>query len=220
MRTDTSGEAATLVSVNVGVVREVLFHGEVRTTGIWKDPVPGPVTLHTLGAEGDQQADRINHGGTNKAVYAYAVEDAAWWQDQLGIPIPPGTFGENLTVVGMTMNDALIGERWRVGGAVVQVTQPRFPCWKLGLRMNDSRFTKRFLDAGRAGAYLSVVQEGVVAAGDEVVRISRPGHSLTVGLVAYLNHADRPKALQLLEAAERGSEPEQLDELVLRAGVA
>jgi MOSC domain-containing protein YiiM len=218
VRTDTSDEsAAIVVSVNVGVVREVVFHGEVRTTGIWKEPVPGPVFVRSLGATGDHQADPVNHGGINKAVYAYAAEDAQWWQEQLGIPIPPGTFGENLTIVGVPMNEARIGERWRVGGAVLQVTQPRFPCWKLGLRMNDSRFTKRFLDAGRAGAYLSVVQEGDVEAGDRVERISAPGHCLTVGLVAYLNHADRPLALRLLEAAEQGRDPEQLDELLLRS---
>ena len=218
MTTDAAG--ARVVSVNVGAIREVLFHGEMRTTGIWKEPRAGRVAARTLGLAGDQQADRINHGGTGKAVYAYAAEDRAWWQTELDEPLAPGVFGENLTVAGMAINDAVIGERWRVGNAVLQVTQPRFPCWKLGLRMNDSRFPKRFLAAGRAGAYLSVVEEGDLAAGDPIACISRPGHSLTVGLVAYLNHADRAMALRLLDAVETGTTPERLDELVLRSGVA
>lgn len=215
---DRSG--ARVVSVNVGVVREVLFHGEVRTTGIWKDPVSGRRAVGATGIAGDQQADLVNHGGTGKAVYAYATEDAEWWGRQVGAPIAPGTFGENLTVVGIPINDAVLGERWSVGTTLLEVVQPRFPCWKLGLRMGDSRFTKRFLDAGRAGAYLRVVEEGDVGAGDRVELVSQPGHSLTVGLVAYLNHADRPMALRLLEAAEAGSPPDQLDELLIRSGVA
>jgi len=200
-------------------VREVLFHGEIRTTGIWKDPVAGRVAVGVMGVSGDQQADLVNHGGTSKAVYAYAAEDAQWWQGQLGSPIPPGTFGENLTVVGIAINEARIGERWRVGTTVLEVVQPRFPCWKLGLRMDDSRFPKRFLTAGRAGAYLRVVEEGDVAAGDGVELLSRPGHSLTIGLIAHLNHTDRARAERLLAEAERGSPPAQLDELLVRSGV-
>ncbi len=209
---------ARVVSVNVGRVREVLFHGEIRTTGIWKDPVAGRVAVTTAGVAGDQQADRVNHGGTGKAVYAYATEDASWWQSRLGTPIHPGTFGENLTVVGLPVNEAQIGEQWSVGTAILQVVQPRFPCWKLGLRMDDSRFPKLFLEAGRAGAYLSVVREGEVGAGDPVDVIFRPGHSLTVGLIAHLNHTDRARALRLLEAAEAGSPAEQLDDLLVRSG--
>ena len=134
-----------VVSVNVGEVRQVLFHGELRTTGIWKHPIAGRVTVGPIGLGGDQQADRVNHGGTGKAVYAYAIEDTAWWQRELGAPVEAGTFGENLTTAGMEINEALIGERWRVGTTTLQVVQPRFPCWKLGLRMEDSRFPKRFL---------------------------------------------------------------------------
>jgi len=129
-------------------------------------------------------------------------------------------FGENLTVTGMALNDALIGERWRVGDAIVQVTQPRFPCWKLGLRMNDPRFPKRFLEAARAGTYLRVIQGADIKVGDPIERISKPGHSLSVGLIAELNAADRPLARRLLDAAERASAPEELDALVTRAGMA
>jgi len=214
------GEPARVVSVNLGVVREVLFHGEMRTTAIWKEPVDHRVAVRTLGLAGDEQADQINHGGTGKAVYAYGAEDRQWWEAELGAPLSPGVFGENLSVVGIPINDSVIGERWRVGSAVLQVVQPRFPCWKLGLRMGDSRFTKRFLDAGRAGAYLSVEHEGTVAVGDPIELLSQPRHSLTVGLVAYLNHADRAMAVRLLDAVETGSGPGELDQLLLQSGVA
>jgi MOSC domain-containing protein YiiM len=211
-------QRARIVSVNVGAVRTVLFHGQVRTTGIWKEPVAGRVAVGPIGLAGDQQADRVNHGGTGKAVYAYASEDARWWQSQLGQAIPPGTFGENLTTIGMPINDASVGELWAVGTAILQVVQPRFPCWKLGLRMDDSHFPKHFLAAGRVGAYLSVVEEGEVGAGDAIEVISRPTRSLTVGLIAHLNHTDRPLALRLLDAAETGGSTEELDALLARAG--
>jgi MOSC domain-containing protein YiiM len=214
-----SQATAAVMAVNVGAVREVLFHGEKRTTGIWKSPVDGRVAVGSTGLAGDQQADRVNHGGTDKAVYAYAAEDAAWWQDQLGSAVPPGTFGENLTVAGIDLHTAVIGERWQVGTAVLEIVQPRFPCWKLGLRMGDARFPARFLAAGRAGAYLRVVAVGEVSAGDPVTLLFRPRHSLTVGLVAHLNHADRALAVRLLEAASGGRTAEELDSLVIRAGI-
>jgi MOSC domain-containing protein YiiM len=204
-----------VVSVNVGSVREVLYHGETRTTGIWKEPVAGPVKVRFPGLVGDEQADHVHHGGTVKAVYAYAAEDRQWWQEQLGTELSPGVFGENLTVSGLELNEAVIGERWQVGTAELEVTQPRFPCWKLGVRMNDAGFMKRFLAAARAGTYLSVVREGEVVAGDRVERVFRPSHSLTVGLVARLNHADRGTALRLLEAVADGSSADQLEELAL-----
>jgi len=133
---------------------------------------------------GDQQADLRVHGGADKAVYAYAREDYLWWAGELGHPLEPGTFGENLTVQGIDLTGALIGERWRVGSAVLAVTQPRIPCFKLGVRMGDSGFVERFSAAGRPGAYLRVVAAGDVEAGDAVARPARPAHGLTVGGVA------------------------------------
>lgn len=216
----TGEQRGTVASLNVGAIREVIHHGKPRTTAIWKDPVEGRLSLRRTGVDGDHQADPSVHGGPRKAVYAYAAEDEAWWQQELGTRIAPGTFGENLTVIGVNLNEAVIGEQWQVGGALLEVTQPRFPCWKLGFRMGDARFPKRFLAAGRAGTYLSVLQEGEVGAGDHVKPVLRPGHRITVGLIARLNHADRALALLLLEATEAGVSGEELQALLTMGGVA
>lgn len=209
-----------VVSVNVGSVREILYHGRPRTTGIYKEPVPGRVPLRAEGVAGDQQADLTVHGGTRKAVYAYAAEDAAWWEEQLGREVSPGTFGENVTLSGLDVNGAVIGERWQMGTSLVEVTQPRFPCWKLGFRMGSARFPRRFLDAERPGTYLRVLEAGEVEAGDPVTWVSEPGHQLTVGLVAYLNRTDRPLAIALLDAVEAGIPPTDLQDVLLSSGLA
>jgi MOSC domain-containing protein YiiM len=133
---------------------------------------------------GDQQADLRVHGGADKAVYAYAREDYLWWAGELGHPLEPGTFGENLTVEGLDLHGAVIGEQWQVGSAVLAITQPRIPCFKLGVRMGDSGFVEHFAAAGRPGAYLRVVAPGDVEAGDTVGLSARPAHGLTVGDVA------------------------------------
>ncbi|HEU5002208.1 MAG TPA: MOSC domain-containing protein [Actinomycetota bacterium] len=210
---------ARVVSVNVGGVREVTYRGKPRTTAIWKDPVEGPVGVSNAGVVGDRQADPTAHGGPRKAVYLYGTDDLAWWEAELGERVGPGTFGENLTVAGVVINDARIGEQWRVGSALLEVTQPRFPCWKLGFRMGDPRFPKRFLEAGRAGTYVTVLSEGAVQAGDAIEVVTRPTHPVTVGLVAHLNHADRELALLLLQAAEAGISLDEWQDLLGQAGV-
>lgn len=203
-----AGERASaggrILSVNVGQVREIEYRGKLRKTGIWKLPVQGRVAIRGSSLAGDHQADPQVHGGPRKAVYAYAREDYLWWEGQLGLALDPGTFGENLTTSGIELGASLIGERWRAGSAVLQVTQPRVPCWKLGIRMGDRRFPLTFLRAGRTGAYLAVVEAGDVGAGDRVDRIRRPDHPVTVGLVAYLNHHDRQLAAYLVQAAGAG----------------
>jgi len=136
-------------------------------TAIWKEPVSGPVPLAGVNLAGDDQADRRVHGGPDKAVYAYSLEDYAWWEGELG-SIAPATFGENLTTVGIDLRAARIGDRWRVGSAVLEVSQPRRPCFKLGIRMNDESFPGRFERARRPGAYLRIVQEGMVEQGDTI----------------------------------------------------
>jgi MOSC domain-containing protein YiiM len=128
-------------------------------------------------------ADRSVHGGPDKAVYAYAAEDLAWWAEALDRPVQPGTFGENLTTVGMDLAGAVVGERWAVGTTVLEVTQPRIPCYKLGIRMGDPQFPRRFAAAGRPGAYLRIIDGGAIAAGDTIRVISRPTHDVTVGLI-------------------------------------
>jgi MOSC domain-containing protein YiiM len=157
-----------VVSVNVGAIREVSWRGRTVRTGIWKDPVEGPVAVGSEQVAGDEQADRRVHGGPDMAVYAYAVEDAAWWSEELGRPIPPGTFGENLTVAGVDVSGAAIGDRWRIGDVVLEVSQPRLPCFKLGIRLGDQRVVRRFARAGRPGAYLRVIVPGTVEAGQPV----------------------------------------------------
>lgn len=170
-----------VVAVNVGRPRTVEWAGRRVRTAIWKHPVEGRVEVRGVSLAGDDQADRRVHGGPDKAVYAYATEDYRWWESELGRRLGPGTFGENLTTEGIDLQAALVGERWRVGTAVLEVCQPRMPCQKLGIRMGDARFVRRFDAAGRYGTYLRIVEEGDVGAGDQVVGLSRPAEGLTIG---------------------------------------
>ncbi|GAC1366265.1 MAG: MOSC domain-containing protein [Actinomycetota bacterium] len=204
-----SSAAASVTSVNVGTIREIVYQGRTRTTGIWKVPVAGRRAVLTGQVEGDSQADLEFHGGPSKAVYLYAAEDYAWWQETLGAELSPGTFGENLTVAGVDVAGLGIGARLRVGTVLLEAVQPRFPCWKLGLRMGDPKFPKRFLKAARAGAYCSVVEEGAVEAGDPVVLVSQPDHPVTIGLIAHLNSTDRQLAQLLMDAVPAGLSPEE-----------
>ena len=193
---------ATVVSVNVGASRTIPFRGAQIETGIWKVPVKGPIRARGVNLAGDDQADRSVHGGPDKAVYAYAQEDLSWWTAELGRVVAPGTFGENLTTAGIDVTNAVVGERWAVGSAVLEVSQPRVPCYKLGIRMGDQHFPPRFAAAGRPGAYLRIVAEGDIAAGDDVRVLSRPDHGVTVGLIERAYHADRSLVPRLLDAPE------------------
>jgi MOSC domain-containing protein YiiM len=161
-------DMAQVVSVNVGAVRTVEWYGRTVTTGIWKFPVEGRTAVRGVNLDGDAQADLRVHGGPDKAVYAYAAEDYEWWAGQLGRPLEHGTFGENLTTTGIDLNSLVIGTRCTVGSTLLEVAQPRLPCFKLGMRMGDAEFVDRFEAAARFGAYLRIVQEGDVGAGDEI----------------------------------------------------
>jgi MOSC domain-containing protein YiiM len=125
----------SLMSVNVALPREIEWLGRRATTSIWKEPVAGRVALGRANLAGDEQADPRFHGGADKAVYAYAREDYDWWEQELGRGLADATFGENLTLAGVAVTDAIVGERWRIGSALLEVTGPRTPCWKLGARM-------------------------------------------------------------------------------------
>jgi MOSC domain-containing protein YiiM len=171
-------------SVNVGEPRPVEVDGHIVWTAIWKSPVEGRAALRGVNLRGDDQADRTVHGGPDKAVYAYAAEDTEWWEAQLGSRLGAGAFGENLTVRGLPVSEAVIGERWTVGSTVLEVAQPRLPCFKLGLRMGDPRFLKRFAAAGRPGAYLRVIHEGDIGSGDQIDVLSRPEHAVSSALVS------------------------------------
>lgn len=186
-----STESGTLISVNVGLPREFEFNGHPARSAIWKSPVTGRVIARGINLEGDDQADRKAHGGADKAVYAYASEDARWWEQEIGRPFSSGEFGENLTTQGVDVSNALIGERWEIGTAILQVSQPRIPCWRLGVRMNDPLFPRRFADAMRPGAYLRIIKQGLVGAGDPIRIVERPDHDLKVVDVFRIFFRDR-----------------------------
>jgi MOSC domain-containing protein YiiM len=173
-----------VISVNVGAIRELVWRGQAVRTGIWKHSVDGPVPLRGVNLVGDDQADRTVHGGPDKAVYAYAIEDYAFWAKREPFEVGPGVFGENMTVQGLDLTGALVGDRWRVGTALLEVAQPRLPCFKLGIRVGDPRFLKRFQLAIRPGAYLRIIEEGIIQAGDDVHITERPTHTVTMGLMA------------------------------------
>jgi MOSC domain-containing protein YiiM len=194
--------AGVVVSVNVGTPREVGYRGTTVRTAIWKDPVPGRVRVGGHRVGGDEQGNPEVHGGPDKAVYAYAAEDYEWWGAELGQELGPGTFGDNLTLRGIDVSHALVGERWRVGETLLEVAQPRIPCFKLGIRMGSQRFPARFAAAGRPGAYLRIVTEGEVGAGDPAEVVHRPGHDLSVAEVSRIYHDDHAGAGRLLQVPE------------------
>jgi MOSC domain-containing protein YiiM len=183
----------------VGLPREVIWKGTRIQTGIFKDPVDRPVTISKLNLAGDRQADLTVHGGAEKAVYAYPAEHYEYWRNRLpDVPFSWGRFGENLTTEGL-MEDALcVGDRLRVGSAVLMVTQPRMPCYKLALRFDRDDMIKRFLTSQRSGFYFSVIEEGQVQAGSKVEILSRDPHRVAVADIVrlYLGQARDPELLQ------------------------
>jgi MOSC domain-containing protein YiiM len=193
------GNLRSVVSVNVGAVRTVERGGKLITTGIFKEPVAGRVRLRGVNLDGDDQADRGVHGGPDRAAYAYAVEDYDSWAGELGAACAPGAFGENLTTRGIDVSGALIGELWRVGSAVVRVTSPRVPCYKLAMKMDDPQFVRRFAAAVRPGAYLAIAEEGDVAAGDGVEIVYRPTHALTLAAMTRIYFFERDRIGELVD---------------------
>ena len=193
---------ARLLSVNVAEIREIPRRGRMVKTGIWKFPVDGRVAVRGVNVDGDQQADLKVHGGEFQALYAYAREDYDWWAGELGREMPPGTFGENLTVEGIDLAEALVGERWRVGSTTLEVSLPRIPCFKLAHKMEDPKFIKRFAQARRPGTYLRIIDEGELGAGDEIEVLERPGHGVTIGLLNETKLFDQTLASKVIEARD------------------
>ena len=188
-------------SVNVGAARLVKVGVRSVSTAIWKAPVAGSVAVRGVNLDGDDQADRSVHGGPDKAVYAYALEETREWERELGRDLGPAAFGENLTTEDLDVSGALIGERWRIGTTLLEVVQPRLPCFKLGLRMGDPSFVRRFAQASRPGAYLRILEEGKLGAGDAVnVDTARlPDHGVTMRLISdaiLLDHSLIPNVLE------------------------
>ena len=190
-----------VASVNTGVPQVLLDRqGRQWTTAILKSPVAGRVRVQGVNLEGDDQADRRVHGGPDKAVYAYATADLEWWSAGLQRDLAPGVLGENLTLDGLDVSAAVLGERWRVGTALLEVTQPRIPCAKLGVAMGDPHFPRDFADAGRPGAHLRIVEAGDVGAGDDVEVEAVPAHGLTVAEVFRMfSRFDQDIAERMLE---------------------
>jgi MOSC domain-containing protein YiiM len=176
-----------LVSVNCGMPRTVDWHGRNVTTSIYKEHVQGRIALRTLNLDGDRQSDLTVHGGKDKAVYCYPVEHYEYWKVDLpGHALPVGVFGENFTTEGLSEESANIGDRFAVGSAEVVVSQPRLPCYKLGVRFESDDMVKRFLASRRTGFYLAVVREGVVGAGDEITVLHHNPDSISVSEINRL----------------------------------
>src|SRR5712691_9682319 len=180
-----------IISVNVGVPREVEWHGRRVWTSIWKTPKEGRVPVGKVNLEGDKQSDLSVHGGAEKAVYAYPGEHYAFWRTELpDFDLAWGSFGENLTTEGVLESAVMIGDQIQIGSAQFLVTQPRMPCFKLAIRFGRDDMVKRFLQSGRTGFYLAVLREGDVAAGDAIDFTVRDRHGLSVADVAQLYARD------------------------------
>ncbi|MGA7274369.1 MAG: MOSC domain-containing protein [Candidatus Udaeobacter sp.] len=197
-----------LLSVNVGLPREIEWKGKIVRTSIFKAPVPGRVPVATLNLKGDQQSDLSVHGGIDKAVYAYPSEHYPFWRQQLpDMDLPWGVFGENFTTTGLLEETFHIGDRLRIGSAEFVVTQPRMPCFKLGIRFNRSDIVKRFLQSGRTGFYFAVLKEGEVAAGDSIELLEKDEHNIPVADVVNLYRGDATNQELLRRVSELGSLP-------------
>jgi MOSC domain-containing protein YiiM len=198
-----------LISVNIGQPRMVSWRGKNVSTGIFKSPVAGPVMARHHNLDGDHQADLTVHGGADKAIYVYPSEHYAFWRSELpGVDLPWGMFGENFTTEGMLEADAHIGDRWRVGAAEVMVTEPRMPCYKLGLKFGRADMVKRFLASRRTGFYLAIVQPGLVAAGDAIEVVHRDPHGVGVAELTRIYAADRGDALAIRRLLQVEALPE------------
>ena len=198
-----------VVSIQVGRPREVEWRGKRVRTSIFKDPVAGPVHVHVLNLEGDQQADLSVHGGADKAVYAYPAEHYAYWREQLpGVELPWGAFGENLTTEGLSEDTLCIGDRLSIGSAEFLVTQPRLPCFKLGFRFQRPDMVQLFQRSGRNGFYLSVLREGLISAGEPIGVTATGDPRVTVGEIARLYTDDEDEQELLRRASGLAALPE------------
>lgn len=201
---------ARVISVSRGQEADLLIGGRPSRSAIDKRPASGRVEVGPLGLDGDTVADKVSHGGLEQAVYAYAREDLDFWTEQLGRELRNGMFGENLTTAGIDVSSALIGETWRVGSVVLQVTGPRIPCDTFKSWMDEPRWVKRFAAAGLPGAYLRVLTPGSVAAGDDLVVLSRPDVAVTVAESMRAYYGDRELMGRLLEVEGRGTKWDEI----------
>ncbi len=206
---------ARVISVNRGQEADLLIGGRPARSAIDKRPASGPVEVRQLGLDGDTVADKVNHGGLDQAVYAYAREDLDWWTEQLGRELRNGLFGENFTTAGIDVTGALIGETWRVGSVVLQVTAPRIPCNTFKSWLDEPHWVKRFAAAGRPGAYLRVLTPGPVSAGDDLEVVDRPCVAVTVAESMLAYYGDDEVMRRLLEVEGRGGKWDEIAAEVL-----
>ncbi len=198
-----------ILSVNVGLPREVSWQGKFVTTGIFKEPVKGPVMLRTLNLDGDGQADLTVHGGVSKAVYTYPSEHYAFWRTEFPeMNLSWRMFGENLTTEGLLEDAIYIGDRFRVGQTELMVTEPRMPCYKLGIKFGRADIIKRFLASRRSGFYFAVMREGMVSAGDALELIGREQQDISVAAITRLYAFEKDDVKALRRAVEVEALPE------------
>ena len=192
-----------VLSVNIAKrIHTGEWTGSEGRTGIDKEPVSGPVELKDNCVAGDSVIDRKAHGGYDKAVYAYSIEDAKWWEGVIGRELRNGSFGENLTVQGIELNSSLIGERWSVGSCILEVSEPRIPCRVFAGFWDRPTLIKEFTDAKRSGTYLRIIEEGKVSAGDEIKVISKPSHKITVLDIFEAKAGNREKIQEIVKVRE------------------
>jgi MOSC domain-containing protein YiiM len=198
-----------ILSVNVGLPKQVTWEGKLVTTGIFKQPVTGPVVLRALNLDGDRQADLTVHGGVNKAVYAYPSEHYDYWRVELpGVNLPWGMFGENFTTEGLDEETVYIGDKFAIGEAELLVTEPRMPCYKLGLKFGRADMVKRFLASRRTGFYFAVLREGLVSAGDPVELTGREQKEISVADITRLYAFAKDDLTKMRRAIEVEALPE------------
>ncbi len=198
-----------IISLNVGQPRLVLRNGEPVSTSIFKEPIDGRVMMRTLNLDGDRQADLSVHGGPSKAVYVYPAEHYDFWKREFPeMDLPWGMFGENFTATGLLETETNIGDKFRIGAAEVMVTEPRMPCYKLGIRFGRTDIIKRFLQSERTGFYLAVLNEGEVGTGDEFEPLARDAHGVRVSDVTRLYTREKSNAALLRRAIEVEALPE------------
>lgn len=193
-----------LVSVNVGMPREITWQEKTVTTSIFKSPVVGSVPLRRLNLDGDRQADLTVHGGPDKAVYGYAFEHYAYWRSELpDADLRPGAFGENLTTEGLDEHDLSIGDVVKIGTATLMITQPRVPCFKFAAKFGRPDMVKRFAASRHSGFYFEVLEEGAVAAGDPIAIVERAGERMSVAELFDLYFSKGPPNIDVLQRALR-----------------
>ena len=201
---------ARVISLNRGQAADLVIGDKSGRTAIDKRPVNGEVYVGLLGLDGDEQVDKEYHGGHDQALYAYAREDLDWWTEQLGRELPNGIFGENVTTAGIDVNAALIGETWRMGIVVVQLTAPRIPCVTFKSWLDEPHWVRRFAAAGRPGSYLRVLSPGTVRAGDELTVLSKPDQAVTVEESMRAFYGDREIMRRLLTVEGRSTKWDEI----------